>query len=164
MQYHVNGMDCASCVGKIESALSRMTGVSDVQLNFSTKKLSLTLDPDDKTTVKDIEKTIKSLGFDITEVSESPDDSSVDAYNSYEDQHWWQSKKGRQVIGLGVLMSAAYILSIVFPNYGSWVFALAVLIGVLIIIAVVVDGVIVFCLYCCCCCSSWCCSRSRCLC
>lgn len=131
MQYHVNGMDCASCVGKIESALSRMTGVSDVQLNFSTKKLSLTLDPDDKTTVKHIEKTIKSLGFDITEVSESPDGSSVDAYNSYEDQHWWQSKKGRQVIGLGVLMSAAYILSIVFPNYGSWVFALAVLIGVL---------------------------------
>lgn len=60
MQYHVDGMDCASCVGKIESALSRMSGVSDVQLNFATRKLDLTLDPESKTTAKDVEKTIKA--------------------------------------------------------------------------------------------------------
>ena len=59
MQYHIEGMDCASCVGKIERALTRMPGVSEVQLNFSTQKLELTLEPDTSTDVKDIEKTIK---------------------------------------------------------------------------------------------------------
>ena len=36
MKYHIEGMDCASCIGKIETALKRMPGVSDVQLNFAT--------------------------------------------------------------------------------------------------------------------------------
>lgn len=130
MQYHVDGMDCASCVGKIESALSRMSGVSDVQLNFATRKLGLTLDPESKTTAKDVEKTIKSLGFDITEVSESHDASSM-TDDSLEAQHWWQSKKGKQVVVLGTLMSAAYVFSLIFPSYGTWVFALAVIIGVI---------------------------------
>lgn len=49
MQYHIEGMDCASCVGKIETALARMPGVSDVQLNFATEKLALTLAPDGAT-------------------------------------------------------------------------------------------------------------------
>ena len=129
MQYHVDGMDCASCVGKIESALSRMSGVSDVQLNFATRKLDLTLDPESKTTAKDVEKTIKSLGFDITEVSESHNTSSM-TDDSLEAQHWWQSKKGKQVVVLGTLMSAAYVFSLIFPSYGTWVFALAVIIGV----------------------------------
>ena len=41
MQYHIEGMDCASCVGKIETALARLPGVSDIQLNFATQKLEL---------------------------------------------------------------------------------------------------------------------------
>jgi len=41
MQYHIEGMDCASCVGKIERALMRIPGVSEVQLNFATQKLEL---------------------------------------------------------------------------------------------------------------------------
>jgi len=31
----VEGMDCASCVGKIETALARMDGVSDARINFT---------------------------------------------------------------------------------------------------------------------------------
>ena len=51
MQYHVKGMDCASCVGKIERALIRMPGISEVQLNFATQKLALTLAPEDRKSV-----------------------------------------------------------------------------------------------------------------
>ena len=64
MQYHIEGMDCASCVGKIERALMRIPGVSEVQLNFATQKLELTLAPDTNTGVKDIEKTI-TAGHEI---------------------------------------------------------------------------------------------------
>lgn len=56
MQYHIEGMDCASCIGKIETALTRMPGVSDVQLNFATEKLELTLAFDAATQFSDVEK------------------------------------------------------------------------------------------------------------
>ncbi|MGM8885364.1 heavy metal translocating P-type ATPase [Psychrobacter sp. 1U2] len=130
MQYHIEGMDCASCVGKIETALTRMPGVSDVQLNFATQKLALTLAPDATTEVKDIEKTIKRLGFGMSELTEQQDDV-VGHEANIDDQHWWQTMKGKQVIGVGLLMSAAYVLSLIFPAYGAWAFIIAVVIGVL---------------------------------
>ncbi|MGM8872317.1 heavy metal translocating P-type ATPase [Psychrobacter sp. 2Y5] len=130
MQYHIEGMDCASCVGKIETALTRMPGVSDVQLNFATQKLALTLAPDATTEFKDIEKTIKRLGFGMSEITEHQDDI-IGHEAIVDDQHWWQTMKGKQVIGVGLLMSAAYVLSLIFPAYGAWAFIIAVVIGVL---------------------------------
>ena len=60
MKYHIEGMDCASCIGKIETALKRMPGVSDVELNFATETLELSLTPGAPTQASDIEKTIIS--------------------------------------------------------------------------------------------------------
>lgn len=132
MQYHIEGMDCASCVGKIERALTRMPGVSEVQLNFSTQKLELTLEPDTSTDVKDIEKTIKRLGFGVSALTSQQNEMGIDGSQAaVNDQRWWQTIKGKQVIGTGLLMSAAYILSLTFPEYGAWVFIVAVAIGVL---------------------------------
>lgn len=132
MQYHIEGMDCASCVGKIERALIRMPGVSGVQLNFATQKLELILASDAATDVKDIEKTIKRLGFGISALNGQQEKSSTDeSQSAIENQRWWQTIKGKQVIGTGILMSAAYMLSLIFPEYGAWVFIAAVAIGVL---------------------------------
>ncbi len=130
MQYHIEGMDCASCVGKIETALARMPGVSDVQLNFATEKLALTLAPDGATQFSDIEKTIKRLGFGISAISEQSNESNSDNQSATAQQRWWQSRKGKQVVGLGLLMSVAYALSLIFPDYGMWAFAVAVIVGV----------------------------------
>ncbi|MGO3176715.1 heavy metal translocating P-type ATPase [Psychrobacter sp.] len=128
MQYHIEGMDCASCVGKIETALARLPGVSDIQLNFATQKLELSLAPDAKTQSGDIEKAIKSLGFGVSSSSNSKTLTGSD--KSLESQQWWQTIKGKQVVGLGLLMSAAYVLSLIFSDFGVWAFAVAVIIGV----------------------------------
>ncbi len=48
--FHVGGMDCASCAGKIETALSRLDGISDVEVNFATETLRLSRDLAGKTT------------------------------------------------------------------------------------------------------------------
>ena len=130
MQYRIEGMDCASCVGKIETALARMPGVSDIQLNFATEKLELTLAPDATTQVNDIEKTIKRLGFGISATSDQSIAANSDNQTTTEQQHWWQSRKGKQVVGLGLLMGVAYALSLLFPDYGMWAFAVAVIVGV----------------------------------
>ncbi|WP_299188753.1 heavy metal translocating P-type ATPase [uncultured Psychrobacter sp.] len=132
MQYHIEGMDCASCVGKIETALTRMPGVSDVQLNFATQKLALTLAPNAATKNKDIEKTIKRLGFGVSELTDQQNEAgNNELQTTVNDQRWWQTLKGKQVIGVGLLMSAAYVLSLVFPAYGTWAFIAAVVIGVI---------------------------------
>ena len=47
-----------------------------------------------------------------------------------QDKRWWQTQKGKQVVGLGILMGSAYALSLLFPAYGIWVFAIAVIVGV----------------------------------
>src|SRR3546814_16364700 len=125
-------MDCASCVGKIETALARMPGVSDIRLNFATERLELTLAPESPTQLGDIKKTIKSLGFGV---SASTDQSATPGIGT-DDQaaapqlRWWQTRKGKQVVGLGILMATAYAIAHFFPNYGAWVFAAAVIVGV----------------------------------
>lgn len=134
MQYHIEGMDCASCVGKIETALVRMPGVSDIQLNFATEKLELTLASDAATQLSDIEKTIKRLGFGISAITDQQTASDIGSVSNNQSaeqrQLWWQTRKGKQVVGLGILMSIAYALTLLFPAYGLWVFAVAVLAGV----------------------------------
>ena len=138
MKYHIEGMDCAGCVSKIEKALTRMPGVDDIELSFATEKLSLTLAPDSTTQLSDVEKTIKRLGFGISTYTDSStvlnmgSDSSNDSnsLSAEQRQRWWQTLKGKQVVGLGILMGVAYALALLFPDYGRWVFAVAVIAGV----------------------------------
>jgi Zn2+/Cd2+-exporting ATPase len=44
LRYRVAGMDCPSCVTKIETALRRLPGIADVSLNYHSQMLRLTLD------------------------------------------------------------------------------------------------------------------------
>src|SRR5690606_15824391 len=115
MQYHIEGMDCASCVGKIETALARMPDVSDIQLNFTTEKLTLILAPNGSTQFSDVEKTIKRLGFGISATTDQSIAANSSRQSATEQQRWWQSRKGKQVVGVGILMGIAYALSLLFP-------------------------------------------------
>ena len=123
--FRVEGMDCSSCVGKIENALNRLPGVSEIALNFSTQVLELRLSPDGGASADDIEKTIESLGFGVSALP-----GQAEAPSSAPRLPWWRMKKGQLVIGLGVLMGAAYWLAWRFPAQGSVLFTVAVLLGV----------------------------------
>ena len=37
LRYKVKGMDCPTCAGKIETAVSRLPGVTDVRVNYSSQ-------------------------------------------------------------------------------------------------------------------------------
>ncbi len=45
--------------------------------------------------------------------------------------HWYQTGKGRLVIGTGLLLGAAYVAGLIWPGIGHWAFILACVIGVL---------------------------------
>ena len=44
LRYRVKGMDCPTCAGKIETAVSRLPGVADVRVNYGSQILDLALD------------------------------------------------------------------------------------------------------------------------
>ncbi len=43
----LEGLDCANCAAKIERAVAKMQGVSDVNVVFMTQKLSFTTERED---------------------------------------------------------------------------------------------------------------------
>ncbi|MBE9020809.1 HAD-IC family P-type ATPase, partial [Chroococcidiopsidales cyanobacterium LEGE 13417] len=87
---------------------------------------------DSATKVNDIEKTIKGLGFGVSAL---PNKNSAwwiePGPQAATSQRWWQTLKGKQVVSLGILMGAAYAVAQLFPTYGYWVFAIAVIVGVI---------------------------------
>ncbi|NLY65444.1 MAG: heavy metal translocating P-type ATPase [Alcaligenaceae bacterium] len=128
----IEGMDCASCVAKIEMALQRIPGVSEVQLNYATEKLAFRLDADAPTNAGDIEKTIGTLGFTVVSSAKQVASAQGGSAESVlmPARHWWQHKKGKLFIGLGILMCVAYLISMFLPQYGHWVWVVTVLLGV----------------------------------
>jgi len=131
----VEGMDCASCVAKIEVALARIRDVSDIRVNFTTETLELTLAASSTTRVADIEKVIKSLGFGVSDTRQlsSSSNTAVETIPlpAMRNQRWWQTRKGKHVVGLGLLMGSAYAIAQFISLYAEWIFIAAVVAGVI---------------------------------
>lgn len=60
--WHVEGMDCASCVAKVETAMRRLPGVSDVAVNLMGERLTLRLAPG-QTDAATIQRSLSALGY-----------------------------------------------------------------------------------------------------
>lgn len=58
----VQGMTCASCVARIEKALSQQSGIREANVNFAAEKVRITFDPD-RVQVPDFISTIQELGY-----------------------------------------------------------------------------------------------------
>lgn len=69
------------------------------------------------------------FGVSVYKGSQISSDSDSDNQSAAQRQRWRQTRKGKQVVGLGILMSIAYALALLFPDYGVWVFAVAVIAG-----------------------------------
>nr|WP_275439949.1 heavy metal translocating P-type ATPase [Paenibacillus sp. ACRRY] len=66
-QYWVQGMDCSSCAETIQKSIARMEGTEEVQVNFSTAKMSVTIS--DPTIGDQIESQVKKLGYTIEPIA-----------------------------------------------------------------------------------------------
>ena len=154
----VTGMDCGSCAGKIRRALERLPGVTDVDVALMSERLRLTLD-EDQTSRDHVETAVKKLGFGIASKGSAaprkgfvlpdgtfPAGATGDAALAPEtpqgasghsdgpaarDPSWYQTGKGRLVIGTGALLVAAWAVKLLASGgIANWAFILATLIGV----------------------------------
>ncbi len=62
--YPVLGIDCASCVKKIESVLNKTEGVINVSVNFASEKILIEYD-DKKTSLKELANILKNIGYEL---------------------------------------------------------------------------------------------------
>ncbi|WP_420101675.1 heavy metal translocating P-type ATPase [Bosea sp. (in: a-proteobacteria)] len=68
--WKVGGMDCASCVAKVQGALETLPGVSDVSLSLMSETLRLSLD-ESQTKADAVEKRVAGLGYRIIRSGET---------------------------------------------------------------------------------------------
>lgn len=65
----VLGMTCASCVNRVQTALSQVPGVIEATVNFATEKASIEYIPN-LVKIKDLTKTTAAIGYTLVEVEE----------------------------------------------------------------------------------------------
>ncbi|MBX6741109.1 MAG: cadmium-translocating P-type ATPase [Acetobacteraceae bacterium] len=147
-------MDCASCVAKVEGALARMPGISAIEVNLMAERLALRLDPaaGPSTTPEAVERQLAALGHPATRLpqrdapaahaarEEAAEDHArgeppIHAHGDHDEdaaaagKRWWQTAKGRLVLGLGALVAAAWSLSHLLPREAYWFYLAATLIA-----------------------------------
>ena len=65
----IQGMTCASCVNKVEKALSSVKGVVQASVNFATERASVEYIPEE-VTIRDLKKVVQEAGYQVLEVKE----------------------------------------------------------------------------------------------
>ncbi|MBI5740569.1 MAG: copper-translocating P-type ATPase [Nitrospirae bacterium] len=68
----VKGMTCASCVKRVQDALSSLNGVLSAEVNFATEQAAVEYVPG-LVGVRDFKKAVRDAGYDIVEVKEGED-------------------------------------------------------------------------------------------
>jgi Cd2+/Zn2+-exporting ATPase len=139
LKLRVEGMDCGACATKIETAIKRLPGVSEVDVNFNRESLSLIVD-EDRTSRATIEKKIEALGYTPIEPGARTSSVSSIPRRDLGEIGWWASTKGRLVIGSGSLLVLAFLTAQIEPDWSAWAYIAATLIGLIPIVRRAVAG------------------------
>lgn len=156
-RFRVEGMDCASCAGKIDTAVRRMSGVEDVFVSVTSG--TMTVSHDTTSDLAAIGRKVTGLGYDATQIPsgaaakpevahqhepgcshdhhhhQKPEQAAAPVEGLHGHDHgpstgpWWNSKKGRATILAGVTLVAAYGVGHLFPAIQIYAFTLAMLVG-----------------------------------
>ena len=68
--FKVSGMSCASCVGKIEKSLQKVSGVKSANVNFATEQATVEYDPI-VVTEEQITQAVTAAGYELVDLSYS---------------------------------------------------------------------------------------------
>ncbi|MCB4806412.1 Cd2+/Zn2+-exporting ATPase [Methylobacterium brachiatum] len=123
LRYRVKGMDCPSCAGKIETAVSRLPGAENVRVNYHGQFLDLALN-EAATSRTILEERIKGLGYGVASLptaaelaearaagSELPTDAVIEG-----DPSWWRSRQATLGFVIGGLFLAGFLFERIQPG------------------------------------------------
>jgi Cd2+/Zn2+-exporting ATPase len=151
LTYFVEGMDCASCVQKVERMVDRLPGTGAVRTSFTRQTLELTLD-ETRTDRGVLEGNLRALGYvpSLRGHAEASPPSAPAAHDHSSHDHathdhashaghihaprtglpWYATGIGRLVLLTGALLAAAYALGFLAPAFADAFYIVATLIGV----------------------------------
>ncbi|AWT37792.1 cadmium-translocating P-type ATPase (plasmid) [Deinococcus actinosclerus] len=121
LDYFVEGMDCPSCVRKIEGALARLPGTADARTNLTRQSLTLRLD-ETRTSRAALEQTLRSLGHEPRLLG-GPGTAAPAA------RPWFHTGQGRLVLTTGALLVLAFAFGLIEPALATWGYVAATLLG-----------------------------------
>jgi Cd2+/Zn2+-exporting ATPase len=134
-RFRVDGMDCAGCASKIETAVRRMPGIADAAVSVTAG--TMTVHHDATSDLVAIQKTVSGLGYKIEPLHGAihGHDHEDQAEGLHGHDHgptsgpWWRSRKGLLTIGSGVALIAAYAIGKAVPAIAPFAFIAAMLVG-----------------------------------
>jgi Zn2+/Cd2+-exporting ATPase len=127
-RYRVEGMDCAACAAKIDTAVRRLPGVVDVSVSVSAA--TMVVHHDAPAVLGDVERQVTRLGYGLAALGEVAALGAVgpDAPRPALPQ-WWRSRKAALVLACAAALAAAFLAGLAAPAIAPWAFAAAMLVG-----------------------------------
>src|SRR5215207_7357854 len=71
VSFPVTGMTCASCVNRVEKAISKVAGVDRAAVNLATERATVSFDPNE-TTVAAIASAVDRAGYGVDDLPSEP--------------------------------------------------------------------------------------------
>jgi Cd2+/Zn2+-exporting ATPase len=99
-------MDCPSCVGKVESALTDVTGVESVDTQPTTGRAVVTYDPD-RTDDQELVEAVEAAGYEVTGWSGEAEGESTEATTP---QSVWTSTRALKTWASGAVLFVGILL------------------------------------------------------
>ncbi|HEX7320905.1 MAG TPA: heavy metal translocating P-type ATPase [bacterium] len=125
----VSGMSCASCVLTIEKTINSLPGVANVAVNFAAEKAVIEYDKK-ITTLTDIKKAIKDVGYDVPEEHEAGEDRSASE---------WRKAKARLITAWAITLPII-VLMLLEMGFGVMIHGMDMIMLVLGALVVAVPG------------------------
>jgi len=122
-RFRVTGMDCGACATKIDTALRRVPGVSDVTVSFQNGTLSVR--HDGRVDGDTVARQVSMLGFGATPLAPA----AAEATTRPPAAPWWRSAKARATLLYGLTLVVAYGVGRLFPEVERFAFIAALLVG-----------------------------------
>jgi heavy metal translocating P-type ATPase len=122
LSFPVQGMTCASCVGRVERVLSRVPGVQEVRVNLATERADLKADA--SVTHEALSLAVEKAGYKLGEERRQSARSHADHSHEHEHVHEADSVELRRKVFLAVLLSLpVFVLEMgghAIPGFHAW--------------------------------------------
>jgi Cd2+/Zn2+-exporting ATPase len=135
-RFRVDGMDCASCGTKVETATRRIVGVDDVSVSVVNQ--TMVVKHAAGVDLAEISAKVGNLGYPTRPIGGQPSSRSegneagaVHMHGDHADDTgpWWRSRKAMLTAACGAALIVAYLVGRLVPDVGHWAFVVALLVG-----------------------------------
>ncbi|HWJ87211.1 MAG TPA: heavy metal translocating P-type ATPase [Pelagibacterium sp.] len=125
----VEGMDCASCAAKIETAARRIAGISEASVSVANG--TVTLDHQVEADLASFERSVRAMGYTVTPTAPNGAAAPLSSHAHLPDGPWWKTGKARLTIVCAIALIVAFVAEQFVPALHPWGFIAAVLVGLI---------------------------------